>query len=141
MLVAVIPVVLLLSFYPTWEPAFDEPVWNRLMPSVLAVLAVVEAAVGSVYLDSNQSAYVLTVMYAHAKIISLFVIVCGADRLLLGEGEGDWGVSLFGMPLASLQAIKIVSAFVAAVNYLRGRPDEELPTLFSALGLCHFCAA
>lgn len=141
MLVTVLPLVLLLSFYPAWEPAFDEPLWIRVMPSVLTVLAVVEAAAGSVYLDCNQSAYVLTVMYAHVKMVSLFVLVCGANRLLLGEGEDAAGVTLLGIPLACLQAVKITSALVAAVNYLRGRPDEELPTLFSALRLLFFCSA
>eukprot|EP00752_Nemacystus_decipiens_P014207 g12636.t1 len=128
LLVTVIPVVLLLSFYPAWGPEFDEPLWIRVVPSVLAGLAVVEGAAGSACLDSNHSSYVLTLMYAHAKLVSLFVLVCGADRLLLGEGEGG-GVVLLGIPLACLQAIKIISALVAAVNYLRGRPDEDLPTL------------
>lgn len=136
LLVTVAPVVLLLSFFPVWEPVFDEPLWIRVVPSVLAVLAFVEAVAGSVYMESNQSSYVLTVLYAHAKVVSLFVLVCGANRLLFGVG-----VAVLGIPLACLQAIKIVSAFVAAVNYLRGRPDEQLPTLVSALRLCHFCSA
>lgn len=140
MLVTAIPVVLLLSFYPSWDPVFDEPLWIRVVPSVLAVLAIVEAVAGSVYMESNQSSYVLTVMYANAKIISLFVLVCGANRLLLGEGEGGGGVTFLGVPLACLQAIKIVSASVAAVNYLRGRPDEKLPKLVGALRLCCFCS-
>lgn len=141
MLTTAVPVVLLLSFYPAWEPAFDEPLWIRVVPSVLAVFAIVEAVAGYVYMESNQSSYVLTVMYANAKIVSLFVLLCGANRLLLGEGEGDGDVTVLGIPLACLQAIKIVSAVVAAVNYLRGRPDEQLPKLAGALRLCHFCHA
>lgn len=141
LLVTVIPVILLLSFYPAWEPALDEPLWIRVVPSVLAVLAVVEAVAGSVHMESNQSSYVLTVMYANAKIISLFVLVCGANRLLLGEGDGGGGFVILGVPLALLQLVKILSASVAAVNYLRGRPDEELPTFVDSMRLCHFCWA
>lgn len=139
MLVTAVPVVLLLSFYPAWSPVFEEPIWIRLVPSALAVLAIVEAVAGSVYMECNQSSYILTVMYANAKIVSLFVLVCGSNRLLLGEGEGGGDAMVIGIPLACLQAIKIASALVAAVNYLRGKPDEELPTLASALRLCHFC--
>lgn len=144
LLVTVTPVVLLLSFYPVWGSSlFDEPLWIRVVPSVLAVLAILESLAGSVYLAANQSCYVLTVMYANAKIISLFVLVCGANRLLLGEGgeDGDDGgdTSFLGIPLACLQAVKITSACVAAVNYLRGKPDEQLPKLIGALRLCCFC--
>lgn len=136
--------LLLLSFYPVWGATvdeavtFDEALWIRVVPSVLAVLAIVEAAAGFLYMESNRSSYVLTVLYAHAKIISLLVLVCGANRLLLGEGGDGGGVAILGIPLAFLQAVKIASAFAAAINYLRGRPDEQLPTLRSAM-TCHLC--
>ncbi|CAM9150958.1 unnamed protein product [Ectocarpus sp. 6 AP-2014] len=143
MLIAVVPVVILLSFFPTWTSLFDEPVWMRVVPSVLAVVAVIESMAGSAYMDANQSCFVLTVMYAHTKIMSLFLLVCGANRLLLGEegedGGGGGGVMVLGIPLAILQLIKVASAGVAAVNYLRGRPDEGLPTLRGTLRLCAFC--
>lgn len=142
LLVAVVPVVILLSFFPTWTSIFDESVWIRVVPSVLAVTSVIESMAGSAYMDANQSCFVLTVMYAHTKIMSLFLLVCGANRLLLGEeGEdgGGGGVMVLGIPLAILQLIKVASAGVAAVNYLRGRPDERLPTLRGALRLCAFC--
>ncbi|CAM9848860.1 unnamed protein product [Ectocarpus fasciculatus] len=143
LLVAVMPVVILLSFFPTWSDIFDESVWIRVVPSVLAVTAVVESMAGSAYLDANQSDFVLTVTYAHTKIMSLFLLVCGANRLLLGEegedGGGGGGAMVLGIPLAILQLIKVASAGVAAVNYLRGRPDERLPTLLGSLRLCHFC--
>lgn len=154
---SVIPVVLLLSFYPVWGSSlFNDPIWIRVVPSVLAVLAILESLVGSFYMSSNKSSYVLTVMYANAKIISLLLLVCGANRLLFGEeGEdedGDdgslaaedgsgTGLVFLGIPLASLQAVKIASACVAAVNYLRGRPDEQLPKFSEAIRLCHFIHA
>lgn len=156
LLITVIPVVLLLSFYPVWSSWFDGPLWIRAMPSVLAVLAILESLAGSFYLSSNKSSYVLTVMYANTKIISLFVLVTGANRLLFGEdgddeggddggvaeeggdGESDVGLVFLGIPLACLQAVKIASACAAAVNYLRGMPDEQLPTFVEAMKLCHF---
>lgn len=161
LLVTVIPVVLLLSFYPVWSSWFDGPLWIRAMPSVLAVLAVLESLAGSFYMSLNESSYVLTIMYANAKIISLLVLVAGANRLLFGEedgenedgddggfavGEGDGdgggaGLVFLGIPLACLQAVKMASACAAAVSYLRGRPDEQLPSFLDAMKLCHFAHA
>eukprot|EP00903_Cladosiphon_okamuranus_P012205 g11447.t2 len=60
LLVTALPVVLLLSFYPAWGTVFDEAIWIRVVPSVLAVLAVFEAAAGFAYMECNQSSYVLT---------------------------------------------------------------------------------
>ncbi|CAM9640891.1 unnamed protein product [Laminaria digitata] len=67
-------------------------------------------------------------MYANSKVISLFVLVAGAERLLLGEG-GAAGSTALGLVLACLQVVKIGSASLAALNYLKGRPDEDMPSL------------
>lgn len=130
MLLASTPVVLLLSFYPTWSPKFDDPLYARMVPSVLAVLVTVLAVAGWVYSETNRSSYVLTVMYAGTKVISLFVLFSGAERLLLGEG-GVAGSTAIGLVLTCLQVIKIASASAAALKYLQGLPDEDMPKFTS----------
>lgn len=138
---ASIPVVLLVTFYPTWGKAFSEdPLFPREMTSIIASFAILEAVVGKTIMNSaghhNSSPYVLTVMYANAKVVSLFVLIHGAKRLLWAESGTVVGMVL-GLCLAFLQLVKIASACVAAVGYIMGRPDENLPTLLE--GSC--CSA
>ena len=135
MLFAATPAVLLLSFYPLWEPAFDDSLYVRVVPSVLAVLATVLSVAGWIYLESNRSSYVLTVMYASTKVMSLFVLFAGAERLLLGEGGG----AVIGLVLACLQVVKIGSASMASLRYLKGLPDEDMPKFTSLWRLFAFC--
>lgn len=138
MLFASTPAVLLLSFYPSWEPEFDDSLYARVVPSVLAVLATVLSVAGWVYLESNRSSYVLTVMYASTKTMSLFVLFADAERLLLGEG-GDAGSTVIGLVLACLQVVKIGSASMASLRYLKGLPDEDMPKFTSLWRLFAFC--
>lgn len=138
LLFASTPILLLLSFYPVWESDFDDPLYSRVVPSVLAVIASILSLAGWMRLDSNRSSYVLTVMYAYTKVISLFVLVCGAERLLLGEG-GAAGSAAIGLALVFLQVIKIGSACLAALKYLKGLPDEGMPKFTSLWRLCAFC--
>lgn len=138
--------MILLTFIPVWSlSSSDEPLGIRLIPSILAVVAIVIAAVGSTAMESNHSAFVLTVTYTMTKIISLLVLAYGADRLLLGEEDEDGHTSgvveLAGIPLALLQLVKVVSGCVAAVRYFMGRPDENLPKLKGAFRLCCFASA
>lgn len=137
-LFASIPAVLLLSFYPLWKSEFDDPLYARVVPPVLAVLATVLSVVGWVYLETNRSSFFLTVMYASTKVMSLFVLVAGAERLLLGEG-GDAVSAVIGLALACLQVVKIGSASLAALRYLKGLPDEGMPKFTSLWRLCAFC--
>ncbi|CAN0164948.1 unnamed protein product [Laminaria digitata] len=130
MLLSSIPAVLLLSFYPTWGSDFDAPLYARVVPSVLAVLATVLSITGWAYLDTNRSSYVLTVMYASTRVMSLFVLFSRAERLLLGEG-GAAGSTAIGLVLACLQIIKVASASTAALKYLKGLPDEDMPKFTS----------
>lgn len=138
----------LLTFYAVWEPTFDDPILARVIPSIISVLAVAESIAGVIYMKrvggSNQSSYVLGVLYANAKVVSVFIMVYGAERLLLGEGTTPAvAIAAVSILLACLQVIKIVSAGTAAVRYLKGRPDEDLPGseevcqlgCFAALGL------
>ncbi|CAM9271808.1 unnamed protein product [Hapterophycus canaliculatus] len=144
--IASVPVVLLLTFFPVWGlSSEDGPIWVRLIPSILAVTAIVISAAGFAVMDSNQSSFVLTVTYTMTKIISLLVLLYGADRLLLGEesedGDNSDIVNFAGIPLALLQLIKIASGCLAAGKYVVGRPDENLPKLKGALRLCCFSSA
>lgn len=106
------------------------------MTSIIASFAILEAVIGKMCINSggrhNSSPYVLTVMYANAKAVSLFVLMHGANRLLWVEG-GTMAGMVLGLCLAFLQLVKIASACVAAVGYIMGRPDENLPTLMSIL--------
>ncbi|CAN0126704.1 unnamed protein product [Scytosiphon promiscuus] len=144
--IASVPIVLLLTFYPVWSlSSEDEPLWVRLVPSMLAVLAVILCVAGYVAMDSNQSCFVITVTYTTTKVISVFVILHAADRLLFGEDSEEGAkidlVDALGILLLCLQVIKIGSGCVAAVQYIRGRPDEKLPKLQGALRLCCFATA
>lgn len=138
--IASVPIVLLLTFFPVWSlSSEDEVLWVRLVPSILAVLAIIVCVAGFVVMDWNQSCFVLTVMYTMTKIISLFVFLYDADSLLFEEGTIT---HFIGIPLVCLQFIKVGSGCVAAVKYVKGRPDENLPQLHGAFRLCCFaCSA
>ena len=67
--------------------------------------------------------------------MSLFVLFAGAERLLLGEGGG----AVIGLVLACLQVVKIGSASMASLRYLKGLPDEDMPKFTSLWRLFAFC--
>lgn len=129
--------VLLISFYPAWGLESDISLYVRVVPSCLAVMAILESACGYMYIDANQSSYVLTVMYGNIKIISIYILCHGAGRLLLGEDSTDAG-SIMGLSLLFLQVIKVASACTAAAQYLKGKDDEDMPS-FHCNELCMCC--
>lgn len=94
----------------------------------MAVLSVLETVIGSRSMENNQSSYVLTAMYMNSKLVSVVLLISGADRLVLGDGVPDLAVVL-GIPLVCLQVIKICSAGIALLKYRAGTPDEKLPNL------------
>lgn len=130
-------------FFPGWATCFDEPLYVRTMPSALAVSAVLGSKAGCIYLNSiggcNHSWYVLIITYAHLKTVMLLVLPAGAKRLLLGKEGTDTGI-VVGLAIACLQVIKICSACVAAGNYLKGKPDEDLARFYSLREIfCFVC--
>lgn len=124
-------VLLALSFYPVWGSECDEDrLTIRIFPSVMAVLSVLGAVIGCRSMESNQSSCVLIFMYMNSKIVSVVLLFCGLDRLVVGDGVPDVAVVL-GIPLLCLQVVKICSAAVAIHRYRAGTPDEKLPNFTS----------
>lgn len=138
MLISGLPVLILIPLYPVWgwgsHP--DTPGYTLVTPSVLGVLALVEAIVGWTYLETNRSSYVVTVLYLNAKLVSLIFLFSGYDHLLVGsEWDGNFPTGMF---LAIMQLLKMLSGLVAVGGYLGGKSDEDMPKFSS---ICRPCRA
>lgn len=135
-LISGLPVLVMVPLYPVlvWGSHPDTPSYALVIPSVLGIVAIVEAVVGWTYLESNRSSYVVTVLHLNTKLLSLIYLVNGYDHLLVGSG---WDSSFPGMLLGVLQVVKIASAVVAVGGYLRGKPDEDMPKLKALCCSCH----